>query len=102
LRKSSLDDAAQFINVLKGDMSLVGTRPPTLDEVEKYRNSHYRRISIKPGITGLWQISGRSEINDFDDVVKLDTHYIDNWSMWLDIKIIFKTITAIFNKKGAY
>jgi len=102
LRKSSLDQLPQFINVLKGDMSLVGTRPPTLDEVEKYRNSHYRRISIKPGITGLWQISGRSEINDFDDVVKLDTHYIDNWSMWLDIKIIFKTITAIFNKKGAY
>jgi exopolysaccharide biosynthesis polyprenyl glycosylphosphotransferase len=101
LRKTSLDELPQFINVLKGDMSLVGTRPPTVKEVEKYKNYHRRRISIKPGLTGLWQVSGRSEIQEFDDVVKLDTKYIDEWSIWLDIKIILKTFAVVFKRKGA-
>lgn len=102
LRKTSLDEFPQFLNVLKGDMSLVGTRPPTLDEVSKYEAYHRRRISIKPGLTGLWQVSGRSSITDFDEVVKLDTKYIDEWSIWLDVKIILKTIIKIFKKDGAY
>ena len=103
LRKTSIDELPQFINVLKGEMSLVGTRPPTLGEVEKYNNLHYRRISIKPGITGLWQISGRSNITDFDEVVRLDTSYIDNWSVWKDIEIIIKTVfMLLFKRKGAY
>lgn len=102
LRKTSLDELPQFINVLKGDMSLVGTRPPTIDEVEKYDVRHWRRISIKPGITGLWQVSGRSSIIDFDEVVALDTDYIDRWSVWLDVEIILKTIGVIFKRKGAY
>ncbi|WP_038290436.1 sugar transferase [Acetivibrio straminisolvens] len=102
LRRTSLDELPQFINVLKGDMSLVGTRPPTVDEVKKYKAYHRRRISIKPGITGLWQISGRSSITDFDEVVKLDTKYIDQWSLWLDIKIIIKTVFIVLRRSGAY
>lgn len=102
LRKTSLDEFPQFLNILKGEMSLVGTRPPTLDEVSKYAAYHRRRISIKPGLTGLWQVSGRSSITDFDEVVKLDTKYIDEWSILLDIKIIFKTMINIFKKDGAY
>ncbi len=101
LRKTSLDELPQFWNVLKGDMSLVGTRPPTPDEVHKYLNGHWRRISIKPGLTGLWQVSGRSSIMDFEEVVKLDTCYIDDWSIKEDIKIILKTVPAVFAKKGA-
>lgn len=101
LRMTSLDELPQFWNVFKGDMSLVGTRPPTPDEVSKYLNGHWRRISIKPGLTGLWQVSGRSSIMDFDEVVKLDTCYIDKWTIAEDIKIIFKTIPAIFAKRGA-
>lgn len=102
LRKTSLDEFPQFLNILKGDMSLVGTRPPTLDEVSKYEAYHRRRISTKPGLTGLWQVSGRSSITDFDEVVKLDTKYIDEWSIWLDVKIIVKTVINIFKKDGAY
>ncbi len=102
LRKTSLDELPQFFNVFRGDMSLVGTRPPTLDEVNKYENNHKRRISIKPGITGMWQINGRSAVNDFDEVVRLDTEYIDNWSIWLDIKILLKTLFVVFQRKGAY
>ena len=101
LRRTSLDEFPQFFNVLKGDMSLVGTRPPTLDEVSKYEDFHRRRISIKPGITGLWQISGRSSITNFDEVVKLDTKYIDEWSIWLDIKIILKTVLIVFKRNNA-
>jgi len=82
-------------------MSYHSSRPPTLDEVGKYETFHHRRISIKPGITGLWQVSGRSQINNFEDVVKLDTTYIDDWSIWLDIKIILKTLFVVFKKKGA-
>ena len=101
IRKTSIDELPQFINVLRGEMSLVGTRPPTLDEVSKYENYQRRRISIKPGITGMWQVNGRSSILDFDEVVKLDTTYIDEWSIWLDIKIILKTVLVIFKRKGA-
>ena len=102
LRKTSLDELPQFLNVLKGDMSLVGTRPPTIDEVSKYENYHRRRISFKPGLTGMWQVSGRSNITDFEEVVSLDTQYIDEWSLWLDIKIILKTILVVLKGKDAY
>ena len=101
IRKTSLDELPQFWNVLKGDMSLVGTRPPTVDEYMQYNAYQKRRISFKPGITGLWQVSGRSEIKDFDDIVKMDLAYIDNWSIWLDIKLIFKTILVVIGRKGA-
>lgn len=101
IRKTSIDELPQFFNVLKGDMSLVGTRPPTTDEVANYEIDHIRRISIKPGITGMWQVSGRSNITDFDEVVTLDTKYIDKWSFALDIKIIFMTIVVVFTGKGA-
>ncbi len=102
IRKTSIDELPQFFNVLAGTMSLVGTRPPTVDEVSLYDTRHWRRLSIKPGITGMWQTSGRSEITDFEEVVALDKEYIDNWSMWLDIKIIFRTvIQAFIKRKGA-
>lgn len=101
LRKTSLDEFPQFFNILKGDMSLVGTRPPTLDEYEQYDAHYKRRLSMKPGLTGMWQVSGRSDIKNFDEVVKLDLEYIDNWSMSLDIKIIFKTLGAVMARKGA-
>lgn len=101
LRRTSLDELPQFWNILKGDMSLVGTRPPTLDEVDKYETHHWRRLSIKPGLTGMWQVSGRSKILDFDEVVKLDLEYIDNWTIWLDIKIIFKTFFAVLKMRGS-
>ena len=99
IRKTSIDEFPQFINVLKGDMSLVGTRPPTTDEWEKYDPYYRSRLSIKPGITGMWQISGRSNITDFDEVVKLDNEYINNWSLLLDIKILLVTILNLFIKK---
>lgn len=101
IRKTSIDELPQFWNVLKGDMSLVGTRPPTIDEFEKYESHHKRRLSLKPGITGLWQVSGRSNIQNFEEVVKLDCEYIDNWSLWLDIKILFKTVGVVLTHKGA-
>jgi exopolysaccharide biosynthesis polyprenyl glycosylphosphotransferase len=100
LRKTSLDELPQFWNVLKGDMSLVGTRPPTPDEVARYENWHRRRISIKPGITGMWQISGRNNIANFDQIVQLDLHYIDNWSLWLDIRILFRTFAVVLGLAG--
>ena len=102
LRRSSLDEIPQFINVLKGDMSLVGPRPPTQEEIKKYDHYHRRRLSVKPGITGLWQVSGRSEITNFEEVLKLDTQYIDEWSLCLDFKIILKTFRAVLKRKGAY
>lgn len=102
IRKTSIDELPQFFNVLFGSMSLVGTRPPTLDEVEKYERTHWRRMSIKPGITGMWQVSGRSQITDFEKIVELDTEYIDNWSIWLDFKIMLKTVTSLLQRKGAY
>lgn len=102
MRKLSLDELPQMINVLKGEMSLVGTRPPTPDEVSKYQKWHHRRISIRPGITGLWQVSGRNKINNFDEIVKLDLKYIDNWSIWVDIKIILKTVLVLFERDSAF
>jgi exopolysaccharide biosynthesis polyprenyl glycosylphosphotransferase len=102
LRKYSLDELPQFMNILKGEMSIVGTRPPTPDEVCQYEKWHHRRISIRPGITGLWQVSGRNKISNFDDIVKLDLKYIDSWSIWLDLKIIAKTIFVLFQRDAAY
>ncbi|MDA8442936.1 MAG: sugar transferase [Peptococcaceae bacterium] len=102
LRKTSLDELPQFFQVLKGDMSLVGTRPPTLDEVAQYHIEHLRRISIKPGLTGMWQVSGRSDIRDFEEVVALDTQYIDNWSIWLDFNILLRTVWQVIHRKAAY
>jgi exopolysaccharide biosynthesis polyprenyl glycosylphosphotransferase len=101
IRKTSLDEFPQFFNVLKGDMSLVGTRPPTVGEFKEYSNYHKRRLSMKPGITGMWQVSGRSDIKDFEEIVRLDCEYIDNWNLWLDIKILFKTVAIVFTHKGA-
>ena len=101
IRKTSIDELPQFWNVLKGNMSLVGTRPPTLEEFESYKSYQKRRLSISPGITGLWQISGRSDITDFEEVVRLDLEYIDNWSVGLDIKILLKTIVMVVTGKGA-
>ena len=102
LRKTSLDELPQFWNVLRGEMSLVGTRPPTPDEVATYDNWHRRRISIKPGITGLWQVSGRNEITDFDEVVRLDLLYIDTWSIWSDLKILCKTFLVVARHQGSF
>lgn len=101
IRRTSIDEFPQFFNVLRGDMSLVGTRPPTLDEWERYDLAHRSRMSAKPGITGMWQISGRSEITDFDEVVRLDREYIENWSLSLDIKILLKTLVVVFRRDGA-
>lgn len=101
LRKTSLDEFPQFFNVLKGDMSLVGTRPPTESEFYQYENRHKRRLALKAGLTGLWQVSGRSDINDFEDVVKLDLEYIDNWNLKMDLRIILKTIGVVLFGKGA-
>ena len=101
LRKTSLDEFPQFINILKGDMSLVGTRPPTLDEFEQYKTYHKKRLSFRPGLTGMWQVSGRSDITDFEEIVRLDVEYINNWSVSLDIKILIKTVLAVFTESGA-
>lgn len=101
IRKTSIDELPQFYNVIKGDMSLVGTRPPTEDEFEKYNQYYRRRISMTPGLTGLWQVSGRSEIENFDDVVKYDLQYIDNWSLTLDIKILLRTVYVVVAGRGS-
>ena len=101
IRKTSLDEFPQFFNILVGDMSLVGTRPPTLDEWEKYEPHHRARMSFRPGLTGLWQVSGRSNITDFEEVVKLDTQYIGEWSVKGDVKIIFKTFVGVLKNDGA-
>lgn len=101
MRKTSLDEFPQFINILMGDMSLVGTRPPTLDEFAQYSPYHKKRLSFRPGLTGMWQVSGRSDITDFEEIVRLDVEYIDQWSIGLDIKIILKTLLAVFDGKGA-
>ena len=100
IRKTSIDELPQFWNILKGDMSLVGTRPPTLDEWEKYEPHHRARMSFRPGLTGLWQVSGRSNITDFEEVVKLDTQYIGEWSVKGDIKIILQTVLGVVKNDG--
>lgn len=101
LRKTSIDELPQFFNVLKGDMSLVGTRPPTVDEFEQYNIYYRRRLSITPGLTGMWQVSGRSNIKDFDDVVKLDLKYIDEWSLRQDVKILLQTVGVVLFGRGS-
>ena len=101
IRELSLDEFPQFFNVLKGDMSMVGTRPPTLDEWYQYEPFHRSRMSTRPGITGLWQVSGRSKITDFDTVVRLDREYIENWSLKQDFHILFKTVLVVLLRRGA-
>lgn len=101
IRDWSLDEFPQFFNVLKGDLSLCGTRPPTVDEWEKYELHHRARLAIKPGITGLWQVSGRSNITDFEQVVELDKKYIREWSMGLDFRILLQTVKAVFGREGS-
>ena len=100
LRRRHLDELPQFWNVLRGEMSLVGTRPPTESEVIQYRDWHHRRLSIRPGLTGLWQLNGNHRVNDFEEVVKLDCEYIDSWSLWLDLRIIAGTISKILRGEG--
>ena len=101
IRNTSIDEFPQFFNVLKGDMSLVGTRPPTLDEWNQYAPHHRARMAVKPGITGMWQVSGRSEITDFEKVVELDRKYLENWSVPLDMKILLKTVKVVLKHEGA-
>ena len=101
IRKTSIDELPQFYNILIGDMSLVGTRPPTVDEFEKYNLNYRRRLSITPGLTGMWQVNGRSNVLSFDEVVKYDLEYIDNWSLRLDFKILLQTVGVVLFRKGA-
>lgn len=101
LRRTSLDELPQFWNVLLGDMSLVGTRPPTPDEVRQYENHHWQRLQVKPGITGEWQANGRSSIKDFEDIVRMDVDYQSKWSIAYDIRLILKTLKVVSNKSGA-
>ena len=101
LRKTSLDELPQLFNVLKGDMSLVGPRPALPYEVKMYKDWYKDRLSVTPGMTGLWQVSGRSQKN-FDEMVKLDLAYINKWSLWLDIKILLKTFLVVFSRQGAW
>ncbi|MBD2442655.1 anti-sigma factor antagonist [Dolichospermum sp. FACHB-1091] len=100
LRRTSLDELPQFWNVLKGEMSLVGTRPPTPDEVERYEVPQWQRLDVKPGMTGEWQVNGRSQVRNFEDVIRLDLQYQKNWTLVYDLKLIFKTITILFNKNS--
>jgi lipopolysaccharide/colanic/teichoic acid biosynthesis glycosyltransferase len=101
LRRTSLDELPQFWNVLMGDMSLVGTRPPTPDEVKHYNNRHWQRLEVKPGMTGEWQANGRSSVSDFEAIVDMDLRYIRNWSVAYDIQLIIKTIQVVLRRKGA-
>ncbi len=101
LRKTSLDELPQFWNVLKGEMSLVGTRPPTLDEVQHYQPHHWQRLQVKPGMTGEWQANGRSTITDFETIVSMDIEYQRKWSPIYDLRLIFKTIWVVAMKRGA-
>lgn len=102
LRRTSLDELPQFWNVLMGDMSLVGTRPPTLDEVKKYESHHWERLNVKPGITGEWQVNGRSTVKNFEDIVRMDLNYQHKWSVTYDLSLIVKTIGVVLNKSGAW
>lgn len=101
LRRTSLDEFPQFLNVLKGEMSLVGTRPPTPDEVSEYLPHHFQRLHVKPGLTGEWQVNGRSSIQNFEEVVKLDVLYQRKWSVIYDLKLILKTVLVVIKKQGA-
>lgn len=101
IRKTSIDELPQFFNVIKGDMSIIGPRPPMPEEVAKYTTFQKRRLGVKPGITGMWQVSGRSELS-FDEWVRLDAYYIEHWSLWLDFVIFLKTLWVIVKGRGAY
>lgn len=101
LRKTSLDELPQFWNVLRGEMSLVGTRPPTPDEVKNYDSHHRQRLGVKPGITGEWQVHGRSDVESFDTIVQMDLHYQSEWSILYDFKLIIKTIVVVLRRQGA-
>ena len=101
IRRTSIDEFPQFFNVLKGDMSIVGTRPPLISETNCYELHHKARLAIKPGITGMWQVSGRSDITDFEEVVRLDKEYIENWNIGLDMKILIKTVLVVLRKEGS-
>nr|WP_253188284.1 sugar transferase [Leptolyngbya sp. 'hensonii'] len=101
LRKTSLDELPQFWNVLMGDMSLVGTRPPTVDEVLRYKQHHWKRLDVKPGITGEWQVNGRSSVKDFEDIIRLDLLYQRKWSLAYDLSLILKTFWVVLKKEGA-
>lgn len=101
LRRTSLDELPQFWNVLIGDMSLVGTRPPTVDEVKQYDNRHWQRLEVKPGMTGEWQANGRSSVSDFEDIVTMDLRYMRRWSIAYDVQLILKTIQVVLKRKGA-
>lgn len=101
IRKTSLDEFPQFWNVLKGDMSLVGTRPPTEDEWKQYEYYHRGRLAVKPGLTGIWQVSGRSDIVDFEEVVKLDMEYVKNWDIGMDLRILLRTVQVVLTGKGS-
>lgn len=102
LRRTSLDELPQFWNVLRGEMSLVGTRPPTIDEVLTYKPHHWARLNVKPGITGEWQVNGRSNVTDFEDVVKMDIAYQETWSVVRDIRLLLRTVQMVLVKNGAY
>lgn len=102
LRRYSLDELPQLFNVFLGEMSLVGPRPLPMRDVEKFKTKHFIRQEVLPGITGLWQVSGRSDIDNFEDAVKLDLAYIENWSVWLDLKILLQTVNVVLHKTGAY
>jgi lipopolysaccharide/colanic/teichoic acid biosynthesis glycosyltransferase len=102
LRRTSLDELPQFWNVLVGDMALVGPRPPMPGEVARYEAKDYARFDVKPGLTGPWQVSGRSAIHDFDEVVRMETSYIRRWSLWLDLTLLLRTVPAVFSGRGAH
>jgi exopolysaccharide biosynthesis polyprenyl glycosylphosphotransferase len=102
LRRTSLDELPQLWNVLRGDMSLVGPRPPTVDEVELYNAHQARRLAVVPGITGLWQVSGRNALPDFDVWLELDIRYVESWSLWLDLRILLKTVVVVALARGAH
>ncbi|MEM8721303.1 MAG: sugar transferase [Cyanobacteria bacterium P01_G01_bin.39] len=101
LRRTSLDEFPQFWNVLKGDMSLVGTRPPTIAEVAMYEEHHFERLKVKPGITGEWQVKGRSEVLDFEDIVRMDLNYQQQWSFFYDLDLLIRTVAVVLARKGA-
>jgi lipopolysaccharide/colanic/teichoic acid biosynthesis glycosyltransferase len=102
LRKTSLDELPQFWNVFSGDMSLVGTRPPTLDEVKYYKPHHWQRLAVKPGITGEWQVYGRSSVENFEQIVQLDLRYQARWSVFYDLLLLVKTFKVVLFRQGAY
>jgi lipopolysaccharide/colanic/teichoic acid biosynthesis glycosyltransferase len=102
LRRTSLDELPQLWNVVRGDMSLVGPRPPLPSEVELYQGHHYARFDVKPGITGPWQVSGRNTIQDFDTVIRLESAYIRRWSLWLDLELLCRTVPVVLSGRGAH